>query len=647
MLNKYFKAFVLLACFLSPVVLHLEPCLGSTNLDERIKEFKSDITIQANGSLLVQEEITVSAAGREIRHGIYRDFPTSYEDRFGNDYRVSLKILEVLRNGYAEPYRLKNIRNGKRLYIGRKGFLLEPGVYTYTILYETDRQIGFFKDYDEIYWNVTGNGWNFVIEKVSAVVHLPEGAYELQSSAYTGPRGAKGRDFSIGHDLEGNPLFATTRPLKPGEGLTIAVAWPKGYVLEPGPAEKVGLFLKDNLRGMPPLAAYLFFLGYLLFIWAKVGKDPEPGTIVPRFEPPEGLSPAAVRFVKNMGFDQKAMTAALVDMAIKGVLTIREQFNNYVLTRNDGAETGGLSPGEKKVFDILFKTTRQVILGREKKSRFRRAMSELAKGLEGEYEGIYFRRNLGYMIPAAGMALVCLLLIILTANDRAQAAFMTAWLGAWSLGVVMLLKMVLNRWRNAVHAPGFSTKAQALSASLFALPFAAAEIMGFVFFKESTSTLSIVVLLATIGTSIFFYHVLKAPTALGRKVMDEIEGFKMYLTVAEAERMKSVENPRQAIKMFETYLPYAIALDVEQEWAENISKLLKISEGGKMAAGYSPAWYQGKSYPLFDPNVVAAKMGSDLTSSVLTTAAPPSSRSGSGGGGFSGGGSGGGGGGGW
>ncbi len=647
MFIKSNKALSILGWIFFVLLLVCTQGVATASQTERIKEFNATIEVQRDGSLLVQEEITVVVAGQKIRHGIYRDFPTSYKDQLGNEYRVTFEVLEVLRNGYPEPHFIKNIRKGKRLYIGRRNFLLEPGTYKYTLIYRTDRQIGFFKDYDEIYWNVTGNGWDFVIDKAVAVVRLPVGAYEIKSSAYTGPKGARGKNFTVSHDLEGNVVFSTTEPLEPHEGLTIAVAWPKGYVSEPAPLEKIGLFMKDNLRGFPPLTAYLLFLGYLIYVWAKVGKDPEPGTIVPRFKPPEGLSPAAVRFINRMGFDQKAMTAALVDMAVKGVVTIMEQGHNFVLTRRDNAQPKNLSPGEKKIFDILFKTTRQIILGQEKQSRFRKAMSALADSLESEYVGTYFRRNLQYMLPAGALAIVCLLLIIVTATDRAQALFMTVWLGAWSLGVIMLIKMVINRWRYALGTPNTSSKMRAISASLFALPFVAAEILGFGFFMVSTNMLSVVVLLATVGTALFFYNILKAPTALGRKVMDEIEGFKMYLTVAEAERLKAVPDPQKALETFETYLPYAIALDVEQEWAEMMSKLLQIAEGGKKTAGYSPLWYHGRNHPLFNPTALASKMGSDLTSSVLTTAAPPSSRSGSSGGGFSGGGSGGGGGGGW
>ncbi len=614
---------------------------------ERIKQFKSDITIQEDGSLLVREDITVYAAGIKIKHGIYRDFPTSYKDRLGNKYKVSFEVLEVQRNGFKEPYHIKSIRHGKRLYIGRKGFVLSPGIYTYTIIYRTDRQIGFFKDYDELYWNVTGNGWNFVIEKVIAIVHLPKDAYELRSSAYTGTRGATGKDFKIKHDLEGNIVFETTRPLQPGEGFTIAVAWPKGYVQEPPASKKIGMLLKDNLGGLLPLFIYLIFLGYLLYVWAKVGKDPEPGVIVPRFKPPKGLSPAAVRFIKNMGFDQKAMTAALVDMAVKGAVTIREENGNFVITKNNNADLSKLSPGEKSVFTTLFSYSNEIVLGKEKQSRFRKAMSALAKSLEKEYAGVYFKRNIKYMVPAAALAALCLFFVIITAEDKAQAAFITIWLGTWSLGVLMLLKAVVNSWRYAFRSKSFSTKSRALVLSFFAFPFVAAEIMGFVFFKESSNLLSIIVLLTMIGTGLFFYNILKAPTALGRKIMDEIEGFKMYLSVAEAEKMKSIQDPKEAIKTFEAYLPYAIALDMEQEWAENFSKLLKMAEGEKMSVGYSPLWYRGRGYPMFSPAHFASKMGADLTSSVLTTAAPPSARSGSGGGGFSGGGGGGGGGGGW
>ncbi len=130
---------------------------GSAADIEQILSFHSDLDIAADGSLTVTETITVNSLGRQIKRGIYRDFPTRYKYRLGNVHTTGLKILSVSRNGTAEPYHVENRSNGKRIYVGHENYLLKPGIAIYQLKYETDRQLGFFRDHDELYWNVTGN----------------------------------------------------------------------------------------------------------------------------------------------------------------------------------------------------------------------------------------------------------------------------------------------------------------------------------------------------------------------------------------------------------------------------------------------------------------------------------------------------------
>jgi hypothetical protein len=124
---------------------------------ERILNFKSFIQVHSDASMTVTEEITVRADRQEIKRGIVRDFPTTYRDRLGNTVTVGFQVEEVLRDGRSEPYRIESAANGVKIRIGQKDVFLRPGDYTYTIRYRVDRELGFFKDFDELYWNVTGN----------------------------------------------------------------------------------------------------------------------------------------------------------------------------------------------------------------------------------------------------------------------------------------------------------------------------------------------------------------------------------------------------------------------------------------------------------------------------------------------------------
>jgi uncharacterized membrane protein len=142
-----------------------------------------------------------------------------------------------------------------------------------------------------------------------------------------------------------------------------------------------------------------------------------------------------------------------------------------------------------------------------------------------------------------------------------------------------------------------------------------------------------------------FYHLLKAPTFAGRKIMDQIEGFKLYLSVAEKERLNLLNPPEKTPALFEKYLPYALALDVENAWSEQFSEVL--ARAGTEAQPYTPVWYSGSSWDGFHTSRFTDSLGSSFASAISSSSSAPGSSSGSGGGGSSGGGGGGGGGSGW
>ena len=162
--------------------------------------------------MLVAEHIRVRAEGDKIKRGIYRDFPTKYRDRLNNNYQVMFELLEVQRNGINEPYHTKQLSNGIRIYIGRSDRFIDRGEHAYSIIYKTKRQLGFFDKFDELYWNVTGNGWDFPIDKASAIVNLPVTfpQDQINLEGYTGPQGPKGQNYTAHVEYDGSAWFETT-----------------------------------------------------------------------------------------------------------------------------------------------------------------------------------------------------------------------------------------------------------------------------------------------------------------------------------------------------------------------------------------------------------------------------------------------------
>ena len=579
-MKRFFPLFLLLvAC-----CLLVGPLRGYASQTERILDFKSKIYVHKDGGMTVVESIKVETAGRRIRHGIYRDFPTTYKDTYGNTYRVDFRVLKVFRDGRRESYHLKTLSNGVRIYMGKKNVILRPGVYTFTLVYWTKRQLGFFKDHDELYWNVTGNGWAFPIERVEATVHLPPGAKVIRETAYTGFQGERGEDYEVERDEKGNIVFITTRPLAPKEGLSIVVAWPKGYVHEPTPKEKFRYFLRDNGSVAAVVLGLVVLFLYYFLTWLKVGKDPEKGTIIPRFHPPQGFSPAAVRFVMKMGFDSKALAVAIVDMAVKGALRIRQDDDGTYTLERVTDNVPDLSKGERKVLDALFDYSGILVLKQDNHKTVQAGKKALEKILKQEYERNYFLRNTRYFIPGLILTLLTLVGMILTARNMETATFMGLWITIWTGGVFFLLRSAITAWKSK------DSKKRAIGTTLFTIPFIAGEIFGLVVFAQAVSFLAALLFVVVIFLDVLFYHLLKAPTHHGRRIMDEIEGFKLYLETAEEERFRLMHPPEKTPELFEKYLPYAMALDVENAWSQKFESILaRAAEEG----AYQPVWYSG------------------------------------------------------
>jgi uncharacterized membrane protein YgcG len=609
---------------------------------EQILSFKSFIQIFADSSMEVREEIQVRAEGRQIRRGIYRDFPIHYRDRAGNAYQVGFQVISVLRDGEPETWRTEAHGNDVRVYLGRKDVYLRTGEYTYTLTYHTNRQLGFFDNHDELYWNVTGNGWAFPIDTVSVRVMLPGEMLpdDVTVEAYTGRLGTRGHDYLAGVDTSGEAVFETTRTLMPGEGLTIVVGWPKGVVTQPDATEQLAWMLRDNELVMIGLIGLILVLVYYLLIWLRLGRDLPPGTVFPRYAPPDGYSPAASRFIRRMGYDHKTFATALVNLAVKGKLLITERAGVFTLAHRMPATEPRLAPGEKVLMKTLFAGPDEVELKQKNHARISKAIKAHTQSLKRNYEKTYFVTNSVWLVPGVLLTLLVLVLIFVRAPGG-DGRFALLWLGFWSVGVIFLVLRAARAW-SRVRSGGL---APAIGMTLFAIPFLGGEVMGAMLMAQFMSLWVIVLIVLLMASSTLFYEWLKAPTRAGRKLLDKLEGFREYLDIAEQDEMNLKNPPDKTPQLFEDFLPFAMALDVEQHWADRFSEVfMRLAEQGQT---YQPAWYHGSHWQLTEPVGFANVMGSVVSSAIASSSTAPGSSSGTGGGGFSGGGGGGGGGGGW
>ncbi|NEZ05179.1 DUF2207 domain-containing protein [Wenzhouxiangella sp. XN201] len=615
--------------------------------EERIVEFASEIEVKPSGELVVVENITVVAEGRDIRRGIYRDFPTRYEDRSGRRMTVPFEVTSVRRNGQREDWHTESISNGVRVYFGSADRMLEHGEHTYELIYRTERQIGFFEDFDELYWNVTGNAWGFPIEQASVVVELPPGASpdDLRLDAYTGAQGEQGGD-AVGEVVSGSRVrFETTRRLAPREGLTIAVGFPKGLVKEPTAAERREMFLQDHrIAVIGGLGTLLVVLWYLL-AWTRVGRDPDGGAIYPRYDPPEGYSPGMLRYVWKMGYDKTCLAAALVSLAVKGAIKLDKDDDDYVAERLDG-ETD--STTERKLLEMLLsRQGDRMTFEQSNHSDIRAALKAHEKALSGRMEGRYFQLNRWWVIPGIVISVATLLAMVLSlpGEEKFAAGFLAVHQSIWNIGTAVLMMRVYRTWRDLKGVTGLIG---AIVLTAFSLPFLIASIVVLGIFGNMIGWLPglIVVLIAVVNG--LFWSWMRAPTLRGRKLLDQIEGLRLYLTVAERDEIEQRHGkaPPQTFEEFERLLPYAVALDAADTWAERFAA--EIEAAAQAGTAQSRHWYPATiSDGRFTAAGLGSALGSSLASATASASTAPGSSSGGGGGGSSGGGGGGGGGGGW
>jgi len=558
--------------------------------DERILDFHSDIRIMKDGWIEVTETIQVRAEGNRIRRGIYRDFPTEYRDQLGNDYVVGFEPLSVLRNNAPEDFHTQNIRDGQRIYFGSSRRFLRTGEHTYIFRYRASRMLGFFESHDELYWNVTGVEWAFPIDAASATVQFgfDVSANDITAEAYTGSYGLTSQNYTSSIDPSGHVYFQTSRQLQALNGLTVVVGWPKGIVAEPTDMQKIGWLLKDNFGLLVALAGFALLLGYYIPVWLRFGRDPEEGVLVTRYEPPDGFSPASLRYIRQMYYDDKVMTAAVVNLAVKGYLRIdveegsdgflgigKEEDKYSLLKTNPGKSAVPMAAGEQELYDGLFRSGKVIVLEHENHEELGEAKDWHRRSLIKDYKQNYFRYNGLLNLPA------------------------------------ILIFMV------------------AAAVSLMSGP----------------SPLIILTIIAMAITTIVFAIIMKRPTMRGRKLLDEILGFKDYLEIAEKDELNLRNPPEKTPELFEAYLPFALALSVDQRWAEKFAAVLSsVHEAGGTA--YQPAWYNG-SLNTMNLSGATSHLSNSLNTAITNSVTPPGSSSGGGGGGFSGGGGGGGGGGGW
>ena len=542
-----------------------------------LSRFDVELHVLPGGALLVTE--TVSPRFEGAWNGIERLIPIEYRTPQGFNYSLLLDRVSVTdEQGTPLTFESSRERHYRNFRIWIPG--ATDATRTFVLKYLVRNGLKFFEDHDELYWNVTGDEWDVPIEQASVRIILPPQTTGVRAQAFTGAYGAREQAATV--TIAGSGIEMTmTRPLGFREGLTAVVGWDTGFVTAPTALDRTRMALVSNW----PLGIPLLIFGLMYRLWSTRGRDPRLRPIAVMYEPPDRLTPAEVGTLVDERPDTRDITATLVDLAVRGYLRITERkaehlFGlwsslDYLFHRiKPQQEWAALPAFERLLLEAVFKDSEgdEVLLS-ALENRFYQSLPGIHDAI---FNSLQTRHYYGQR------------------PDRVKQGYLA---GGITLGVVLTIGLLAlaDRWGMAPLT--------ALAAGLLA---------------------GVIV--------VGFGRIMPARTQQGTKALEGVLGFEEFLTRVEADRFdRLIKTP----ELFEKFLPYAMALGVEQNWARAFESIVMTA----------PAWYQGSDLAQFNTRGFTSRMGDMASRTGSTMTSAPRSSSGSGfssggscGGGFGGGG---------
>ncbi len=342
--------------------------IPNASAQEKIENFDVILTAEQNGVIKIEESIDYYFGGGK-RHGIFRNIPLI--SSVGDLFRIiEIDFNEIKRDGEREKFSVDQGTDQTTVKIGGPDKTIS-GLHNYVIIYSVKNGIGSnYRDHDEIYWNITGNGWQVPITSASALIKTDFGLNPGQTICFTGPAGSTEQNCTV-EEVEGGKKVILTKPLNTYEGLTIVSSFP------------VGTFPKSILqRDKPSLDSdtkgFLIILGiiygilnlilapFLIFWYLKKKRKQRFGKVSVNFDMPEypkgkRITPAEAGTIDNTILDKDDIVATIFDLAIRKYIKIesvkenlkfRPDIEDYKLVKLK--DFSDLNKFEKDLMDIMF-----------------------------------------------------------------------------------------------------------------------------------------------------------------------------------------------------------------------------------------------------------------------------------------------------
>lgn len=473
---------------------------------EEITSFDVDMTINADATVNVTETIQYDY-GATRRHGIYRSIPVKYTNATNDNRSITLDHITVA-DQYGVPYTFVTSREGDNLQIKiGDADTYVTGMNTYVITYTVTGAINYFDDHDELYWNATGNQWSAMMKAVQVTVHAPQIS---KTACFAGPYGSTVACDEMINNNDHTATFAQEN-LASGSGVTTVIGMPVGTVYKPTLQQNIIKYLMDNwIFGLP-----VFVLIFMWQLWYTKGRDPQgKGTIVPYYEAPEDLTAAEVGMVEQDSVAPKSVSAAIIQLAVNGYLTIKKIDKKGLFSSEDyeftqtGKNSADLSEQNKLLFDAIFGGAQTCKMS-GLKEKFYKDLVVIKKSIEGSIMQRGYYTGTPSTVRATYVTIGILLIV---------GSFIVGSVAGLAYGVSALLSSVII---------------------------------------------------------LSFGIVMPQRTKNGAVVREQVLGLKLYMETAEKDRINFHNAPEKNPEQFEKLLPYAMALGVEEAWAKQFEDIYK------------------------------------------------------------------------
>jgi hypothetical protein len=580
---------------LAIVIFVSSPCLcplASSDAPSQsgITYFRADLNVREDATLEVREEIVVHNAATFYKYGFKRDLPISSNDRwdpryvgeYKQDNGIRVDILDVTKDGQRVKFKQGSGYGYSQLLIGERDVPLDSGEHRFVIRYTVDFALNRGAARDTLYWNAIGHERDAPVAEAILAVHLPA-AVPVENVGVEPRIGGRGASYPRRPEttlerVDGASGVFSYRATNvgPRQSLSLALTWPAGYIRK----SKLDTIRRDLwLLGAPAL----LFLYYLI-AWFWIGLEPKPGTVVTRYEPPQGLSPAAVRYIASGTTDGRSFAAVIAELAARGCIRVEPVDGKYKISRlmSDQATQSALAPEEKRVLSQLFEdgpvTELTPAMDQRNSAQNGRYVFNIHQELTKQLGGKYFTRHSGFIAVGVLAAFACALFLAATARgrDTSGALFITVW--------VLFCGLILGLMFELSFVPALKTALRAGMAWLRLLPAVAAitvfvTIIVFLLTKVAAGvSLSFALMLvAFLLINLGWWPWLKRKTLLGRQACDEIEGFRQFLEKAEQDRLNRLNPAAQAPQELDPFLAYAIALELKVAWGGHLTQTFLAS----------------------------------------------------------------------